>query len=172
MCWALLVPTAFSTAIVGAVGVLIMLVGGQAIFAGRMTLGDLIMYTFFVGLLAAPVVQIAQIGTQVSEAFAGLDRIREILDLPTEDQEDASRAGLPVLAGQVAFQDVEFEYDPGTPVLRGISFQVPAGSPILLGIAGSLVGHDFFVFTNVDSTETNVVYRRRDGHYGLIEPLR
>jgi len=130
--------TAFSTAIVGAVGVLIMLVGGQAIFAGRMTLGDLIMYTFFVGLLAAPVVQIANVGTQVSEAFAGLDRIREILDLPTEDQEDASRAALPALAGQVAFQDVEFEYDPGTPVLRGISFQVPAGSTVaLVGSSGS-----------------------------------
>jgi subfamily B ATP-binding cassette protein MsbA len=130
--------TAFSTAIVGAVGVLIMLVGGQAIFAGRMTLGDLIMYSFFVGLLAAPVVQIANVGTQVSEAFAGLDRIREILDLPTEDQEDAARAPLPALAGQVAFRDVEFEYDPGTPVLRGISFQVPAGSTVaLVGSSGS-----------------------------------
>jgi subfamily B ATP-binding cassette protein MsbA len=130
--------TAFSTAIVGAVGVLIMVVGGRAIFAGSMTLGDLIMYAFFVGLLAAPVVQIANIGTQVSEAFAGLDRIREILDLPTEDQEDAARAPLPALAGQVAFRDVEFEYDPGTPVLRGISFQVPAGSTVaLVGSSGS-----------------------------------
>ncbi|HTL98790.1 MAG TPA: ABC transporter ATP-binding protein, partial [Holophagaceae bacterium] len=58
--------TAFSTAIVGAIGVLIMIVGGRAIFAGAWTLGDLVMYTFFVGLMAAPVVQIASIGTQVS----------------------------------------------------------------------------------------------------------
>jgi len=130
--------TAFSTAIVGAVGVLIMVVGGRAIFAGAMTLGDLIMYTFFVGLLAAPVVQIASIGTQVSEAFAGLDRIREVLDLPTEDQEDAARAPLPALQGTVEFRDVQFEYDPGTPVLRDLSFQVPAGSTVaLVGSSGS-----------------------------------
>ena len=130
--------TAFSTAIVGAVGVLIMIVGGHALFAGRMTLGDLIMYTFFVGLLAAPVVQIAQIGTQVSEAFAGLDRIREILDLPTEDQEDPSRALLPALQGTVEFRAVQFAYNPGTPVLRDLSFRVPAGSTVaLVGSSGS-----------------------------------
>jgi len=130
--------TAFSTAIVGAVGVLIMIVGGHALFAGKMTLGDLIMYTFFVGLLAAPVVQIASIGTQVSEAFAGLDRIREILDLPTEDQEDPSRAPLPALQGTVEFRAVQFAYNPGTPVLRDLSFQVPAGSTVaLVGSSGS-----------------------------------
>jgi subfamily B ATP-binding cassette protein MsbA len=130
--------TAFSTAIVGAIGVLIMVVGGQAIFAGRMTLGDLIMYTFFVGLMAAPVVQIASIGTQVSEAFAGLDRIREILDMPTEDQEDRSRAALPAMEGRVEFRDVRFEYEPETPVLRGVSFTVPAGSTVaLVGSSGS-----------------------------------
>jgi len=130
--------TAFSTAIVGAVGVLIMVVGGRAIFAGAMTLGDLVMYSFFVGLLAAPVVQIANVGTQVSEAFAGLDRIREILDLPTEDQEDRAREPLPDLSGQVEFRDVAFEYEPGAPVLRGLSFQVPAGSTVaLVGSSGS-----------------------------------
>jgi len=130
--------TAFSTAIVGGIGVLIMVVGGRAIFAGRMTLGDLIMYTFFVGLMAAPVMQIANIGTQVSEAFAGLDRIREILDLPTEDQEDLNRAPLPAVTGAVAFEDVHFEYEPGTPVLRGISFEVPSGSTVaLVGSSGS-----------------------------------
>jgi subfamily B ATP-binding cassette protein MsbA len=130
--------TAFSTAIVGAVGVLIMVVGGRAIFAGQMTLGDLIMYTFFVGLLAAPVVQIAAIGTQVSEAFAGLDRIREVLDLPTEDQEDAARTPLPALQGAVEFRDVSFHYEAGAPVLRDLSFQVPAGSTVaLVGSSGS-----------------------------------
>ncbi len=130
--------TAFSTAIIGAVGVLIMIIGGRAIFAGAMTLGDLIMYTFFVGLLAAPVVQIANIGTQVSEAFAGLDRIREILDMPTEDQEDLKRVPLPAVEGRIEFQDVHFEYEAGAPVLKGISFDVPAGSTVaLVGSSGS-----------------------------------
>ncbi len=130
--------TAFSTAIIGAVGVLIMIIGGRAIFAGAMTLGDLIMYTFFVGLLAAPVVQIANIGTQVSEAFAGLDRIREILDMPTEDQEDLKRAPLPAVEGRIEFRDVHFEYEAGAPVLKGLSFDVPAGSTVaLVGSSGS-----------------------------------
>jgi len=130
--------TAFGTAIVGALGVLIMVIGGRAIFAGTMSLGDLIMYTFFVGLMAAPVVQIANIGTQVSEAFAGLDRVREILDMPTEDQEDASRAPLPTLEGTVAFRGVHFSYAEGAPVLKGISFEAPAGSTVaLVGSSGS-----------------------------------
>ena len=59
-----------------------------------MTLGDFVIYIVFTGLMAAPVVQIASIGTQITEAFAGLDRIREILDMPTEDDEDASKAPL------------------------------------------------------------------------------
>jgi len=130
--------TAFGTAIVGALGVLIMIIGGRAILAGTMSLGDLIMYTFFVGLMAAPVVQIANIGTQVSEAFAGLDRIREILDMATEDQEDASREPLPTVEGHLAFRDVHFGYEEGTPVLKGISFEVPAGSTVaLVGSSGS-----------------------------------
>ncbi len=130
--------TAFGTAIVGALGVLIMILGGRAIFAGSMTLGDLIMYTFFVGLMAAPVVQIANIGTQVSEAFAGLDRIREILDMPTEDQEDASREALPFVEGAVEFQDVHFAYEAGAEVLKGLSFEAPAGSTVaLVGSSGS-----------------------------------
>ncbi|HET8714826.1 MAG TPA: ABC transporter ATP-binding protein [Holophagaceae bacterium] len=130
--------TAFSTAIVGIIGVLIMVFGGKAIFAGSMTLGGLIMYTFFVGLMAAPVVQIASIGTQVSEAFAGLDRIREVLDLPTEDQEDQARTPLPAVEGRVEFQDVAFAYEEGAPVLRGLSFAVPAGATVaLVGSSGS-----------------------------------
>ena len=130
--------TAFSTAIVGAIGVLIMIVGGRAIFAGTMTLGDLIMYTFFVGLMAAPVVQMANIGTQVSEAFAGLDRIREILDMPTEDQEDLQRRPLPTVQGAIAFENVWFEYEANTPVLKGLSFKVDAGQTVaLVGSSGS-----------------------------------
>ena len=65
---------------------IMIVVGGRAILAGRMTLGDFIIYIFFTGLMAAPVVQIASIGTQISEAFAGLDRIRELMTMATEDR--------------------------------------------------------------------------------------
>ena len=73
--------TAFSTAIIGIIGVMMIIVGGRAILAGQMTVGDFLNYIFFTGLLAAPVVQMASIGTQISEAFAGLDRIRELMQM-------------------------------------------------------------------------------------------
>src|SRR5262245_63787094 len=109
--------TAGSTVIVRIVGVLMIWLGGRAIIAGEMTLGELIMYIFFIGLVAAPLVSIASIGTQITEAFAGLDRIREILDMPTEVEEDGRRASVERLAGDVVFDDVWFEYNPGQPVL-------------------------------------------------------
>jgi subfamily B ATP-binding cassette protein MsbA len=130
--------TAFSSVVIGAMGVVIITIGGNAIVGGTMTLGDLISYIFFTGLMAAPIVQIASIGTQITEAFAGLDRIRELLDTPREDAADASNSAVPALRGEVAFDDVWFEYQPGVPVLRAVSFTAPAGSTTaLVGSSGS-----------------------------------
>ncbi len=129
---------AFATVVVGAIGVLMIVVGGRAVMSGTMTIGDLFMYGMFTALMAAPVIQIASIGTQISEAFAGLDRIREIRLMATEDQEDAARAALPDLLGDVAFENVTFEYNPGVPVLKGISFVARAGTTTaLVGSSGS-----------------------------------
>jgi ABC-type multidrug transport system fused ATPase/permease subunit len=129
---------AFSTVIVGAISVLIMIVGGRAIMAGTMTLGDLVMYVVFVGLMVAPLVQIASIGTQLSEAFAGLDRIREIRSLATEDDEDEGRQPVGELAGDMLFEDVDFAYEADAPVLRGVSFHAPAGTTTaLVGPSGA-----------------------------------
>ena len=130
--------TAFSTAIIGIIGVIMIIVGGRAILAGRMTVGDFLNYILFTGLLAAPVVQMASIGTQISEAFAGLDRIRELMQMTTEDQEDASKAPLDEIAGEVAFEDVSFEYNAGTLVLKHVNFRAPAGTTTaLVGSSGS-----------------------------------
>src|SRR5687768_15260526 len=130
--------TAGSTVIIGIIGVLMIWLGGRAIVAGDMTLGDLIMYIFFIGLVAAPLVSIASIGTQLTEALAGLDRIREILDMPTEIDEDARRQGLDRIRGDVSFEQVWFEYTPGQPVLRGVSFQsAPGTTTALVGSSGS-----------------------------------
>jgi ABC-type multidrug transport system fused ATPase/permease subunit len=130
--------TAGSTVIIGVVGLLVIWLGGNSVIAGRMTVGDLIMYTLFIGLVAAPLVSIASIGTQLTEALAGLDRIREILDMPTELEEDATRAEVPTLGGDVRFEDVWFEYTPGQPVLRGVSFQAaPGTTTALVGSSGS-----------------------------------
>lgn len=130
--------TAFSTIIVGLVGVILIVVGGNAVLDGRMTLGDLFMYMIFTGLVAAPLVEIASIGTQITEAFAGLDRIREIRRMATEDEDEAQRAALGTIIGEIAFQDVSFEYNDNTPVLRNVSFVAPAGSTTaLVGSSGS-----------------------------------
>jgi subfamily B ATP-binding cassette protein MsbA len=130
--------TAGSTVIVGIIGILMIWLGGRAILAGEMTLGELVQYIFFIGLVAAPLVSIASIGTQITEAFAGLDRIREILDMPTEVEEDARRASVDRLTGDVAFDNVWFEYTDGQPVLRGVSFTARAGTTTaLVGSSGS-----------------------------------
>jgi len=130
--------SAFSTLVLGAIGISMMLVGGNAIRQGQMTIGDFVMYLTFTALITVPVVQLANIGTQLTEAFAGLDRIREIRQMATEDQEDANRAALPELRGDVEFQQVGFAYNPGTPVLTDISFLAPAGSTTaLVGSSGS-----------------------------------
>ena len=130
--------TSFSTLIVGLVGVILTLVGGRDILAGTMTLGDFFMYIFFTALVAAPLVEIASIGTQITEAFAGLDRIREIRSMATEDEEDQTRQPLGQIDGEIEFQNVSFEYNDDTPVLKHISFKAPAGSTTaLVGSSGS-----------------------------------
>ena len=129
---------AFATVIIGAIGVLMILVGGRAILTGTMTLGGFVMYIFFVGLVAAPLIGIASIGTQITEAFAGLDRIHELRAMATEDAEDASRVPLDGVRGDVVFEDVTFAYVSGIPVLKRVAFRVPAGSTTaLVGSSGS-----------------------------------
>lgn len=130
--------TAFSTVIVGIIGVILILVGGRDILAGRMTLGDFFMYMIFTGLVAMPLVEIANIGTQITEAFAGLDRIREIKRMATEDADDADRQALSTISGDVKFKDVSFEYSDDTPVLKRVTFTASAGTTTaLVGSSGS-----------------------------------
>jgi subfamily B ATP-binding cassette protein MsbA len=129
---------AFSGVVVGAIGIAMMLVGGSAIRSGAMTIGDFLLYLSMVALITMPVIQLANIGTQITEAFAGLDRIREIRTMATEDQEDTSRLPIPQVRGEVEFQDVSFEYNPGVPVLKHVSFMSPEGSTTaLVGSSGS-----------------------------------
>ena len=130
--------TSGSTVIIGVVGVVMIWMGGNDILAGRMTLGDFVMYIFFIGLLAAPMISIASIGTQITEAFAGLDRIREILNMQTEDEADAGKPALGEIRGDLRFEDVWFEYNPGVPVLKTVTFHAaPGTTTALVGSSGS-----------------------------------
>jgi ABC-type multidrug transport system fused ATPase/permease subunit len=130
--------TAFSSLVIGAVGVVIILVGGRSVVSGTMSLGDLFMYVVFTGLMATPLIQFAAIGTQITEAFAGLDRIRDVMNMATEDEEDERRAPLPIVRGEIEFENVYFEYNEGVPVLKNVSFKALAGSTTaLVGSSGS-----------------------------------
>jgi subfamily B ATP-binding cassette protein MsbA len=130
--------TSVATIVLGAVGVTIMLIGGRSILAGDMTLGELVMYIFFTGLLASPVMSIASIGTQITEAFAGLDRIREVMNQQTEMVEDSARQPVNEVRGDVKFENVSFEYEAGVPVLKNVTFHAPARTTTaLVGSSGS-----------------------------------
>jgi ABC-type multidrug transport system fused ATPase/permease subunit len=130
--------SAFGTTVIGAIAVLVILIGGRSIASGGMTVGGLFSYIFFTGLMAAPVIQIASIGTQISEAFAGLDRIRELMQMSTERDEDREREPLGPIEGEVVFSDVSFEYTADAPVLQDVTFHAPAGSTTaLVGSSGS-----------------------------------
>ncbi len=130
--------TAFGVVVIGVLGAIMTVVGGRAILDGQMTLGEFGLYLVLIGLVTAPVVEIASIGTQITEAFAGLDRIREIRGQAREDEGDKDRAPCPRIAGDVVFENVAFEYDPGRVVLHEVSFSAPAGSTTaLVGSSGS-----------------------------------
>jgi subfamily B ATP-binding cassette protein MsbA len=130
--------SAFSSLVIGAVGFVIIVVGGHSVASGQMTVGDLFMYVMFTGMMAMPLIQFAAIGTQITEAFAGLDRIREVMSMRTEDQEDSEREPLPEVEGEIEFDNVSFEYNEGVPVLKNVSFNAAAGSTTaLVGSSGS-----------------------------------
>ncbi len=130
--------SAFSTLLLGVVGVAIMWVGAHEIEAHRMTIGSFVSFTLYLGLLVGPVVQIVSIGSQVTEAFAGLERIRELRNEIAEDAGDRAREPLDRLDGRVEFHDVTFEYEKDIPVLRGISFAASPGTvTALVGPSGA-----------------------------------
>jgi subfamily B ATP-binding cassette protein MsbA len=130
--------TTLSTIVAAMIGILVIVVGGTDYIAGRMTVGQIFEYTLFVALVAAPLIQIASIGTQVTEAFAGLDRIRELRSWVPEDADDANREAAGTIVGNVKFEHVTFSYDAGTPVLKDITFDAPAGTTTaLVGTSGS-----------------------------------
>ena len=130
--------SALTALTVGGIGATLILFGGREVLSGAMTLGDLAMYALFTGLVAAPLIQVAQIGTQLSEALAGLERARELLDQPIEEGWDAGRPVVSRLAGAVHFENVEFYYNVGVPVLRGVSLDAPAGTTTaIVGASGS-----------------------------------
>ena len=130
--------TSLGTFFMGLASVLIMGYGGRLIVEGQLTVGDLFSFTLFLGFLIAPIVQMANIGTQMTEAFAGLDRTAELLSWPREDDDPLRTVSMPPIDGHIVFEDVYFRYEEDKPVLQGISFEAEPGTVIaLVGSSGS-----------------------------------
>jgi len=127
-----------STAVLGVVGALIMYLGAHQVVSGKLTTGGYVTYVMFLAFMVAPIMQLVSIGTQLTEAMAGLDRTNEIMNEGEEDSEPRRVDSLETLRGRVEFQNVEFEYEAGKPVLHGISFESQPGTvTALVGSSGS-----------------------------------
>jgi subfamily B ATP-binding cassette protein MsbA len=127
-----------STLLMGIVSITVMVVGGRLILQQRMTIGDFFAFTLYLGFMVAPVFQMVSIGTQITEAFAGLDRMHEVLQESPEDVDPERSRFLDRLRGHIRFENVTFEYESGKPVLRGISLEaIPGTVTALVGSSGS-----------------------------------
>jgi ATP-binding cassette, subfamily B, putative efflux pump len=130
--------TSLGAFFMGLASLFVMGYGGRLIILGQLTVGELFSFTLFLGFLIAPVIQMANIGTQMTEAFAGLDRTSELLSWPEEDDDPMRTVEMPPIEGEVRFEDVHFAYEEDKPVLKGISFEATPGTVIaLVGSSGS-----------------------------------
>ena len=127
-----------STVLLGVVGTVIMYVGAKQIIAGTLTVGGYFSYTLFLGFLVAPMIQIVAIGTQLTEALAGLERTREILHEQPEDELPGRTVNLADIRGEVRFEQVDFAYEAPRTVLNEVSFLAEPGTvTALVGSSGS-----------------------------------
>lgn len=127
-----------ATLLMGIVGAIVMYIGAHRIAAHTMTLGDFVTFTAFLAMLVAPIFQIVAIGTQLTEAIAGLDRTHEVLSERAEDADPSRTLNMPEIIGHVEFDNVSFSYEAGKEVLHGISFDAqPGTSTALVGPSGS-----------------------------------
>ena len=127
-----------SSTLMGIIGAIVMFMGTRQILAGKLTLGGFFTYTMFLGYLAAPLFQVVGIGTQITEAIAGLERTREVLDETPENEDPDRTVQLGPITGDVRFEDVTFAYEQQKTVLHDVSFQSQPGSvTALVGSSGS-----------------------------------
>ncbi len=124
--------------LLGSMSALVVWVGVQEISAGRLTAGDLAAFTVFSAMFVAPLFQIVDVSTQLMEAFAGLDRTREVLEETRENDDPRREVEIGPIEGRVRFENVDFSYEPGKPVLHGVDFEAePDTMTALVGSSGS-----------------------------------
>lgn len=130
--------TSSATFLIGLATVGIMGLGGYYVIQDSMTMGDLISFVLFLGFVTFPIVQMSNIGSQLTEAFAGLDRTEEIMNMAIEDDGTHRTVKVDDIKGEIVFKDVSFAYEEGKPVLKNINFVSEVGSvTALVGTSGS-----------------------------------
>ena len=130
--------TSSATFLLGLASTGIMGIGGYMIIEGDITIGDFLSFTLYLGFMIAPIVQMSNIGSQLTEAFAGLDRTEEIMNMDPEDDGTVRNIQIPQIKGDVSFQNVSFSYEEENRVIKNVSFEAPAGSvTALVGTSGS-----------------------------------
>lgn len=130
--------TSLGTFFMGMASVMIIGYGSWLMEQDALTSGELIKFILLLGFMIAPVIQMANIGTQMTEAFAGLDRTAELLSWPKEDDDPERTVEMPPIRGHLRFEDVHFQYEEDKPVLRGVSFEAKPGQVVaLVGSSGS-----------------------------------
>ncbi len=130
--------TSSSTFLIGVATTGIMGIGGYYMIEGTMTTGEFLFFTLILGFMIAPIVQMSNIGSQLTEALAGLDRTEELMNLAAEDEQVDRTIQLENVKGDIKFNNVSFAYEEGKPVLHNIDFEAPSGSVIaLVGSSGS-----------------------------------
>jgi subfamily B ATP-binding cassette protein MsbA len=130
--------TSSSTFLLGLASAGIMGMGGYFIMEGSMTYGEFVSFTLFLGFMIAPIVQMSNIGSQLTEAMAGLDRTQELMNMTEEDDSEARTIKIDKIKGDIVFEDVSFSYEENKEVLHHINFKAPKGSvTALVGSSGS-----------------------------------
>ena len=130
--------TSSATFLIGLATTGIMGMGGYYMMIGEMTTGDFLFFTLILGFMIAPIIQMSNIGSQLTEALAGLDRTEELMNMTAEEDNQNRTIQLDTIKGDIEFDDVSFQYEEGKQILHNISFKAPAGSvTALVGSSGS-----------------------------------
>lgn len=130
--------TSSATFLLGVATTGIMGLGGYKIMIDELTVGEFLTFTFLLGLMIAPIVQMSNIGSQLTEALAGLDRTEELMHLEAEASEKQRVLDLEDVRGDISFENVSFAYEEGNEVIQNVSFRVPKGTTVaLVGSSGS-----------------------------------
>ncbi|CAN5302015.1 ABC transporter ATP-binding protein [soil metagenome] len=130
--------TSSATFLLGLASAGIMYIGGRMMIEDTLTIGDFFSFTVYLGFMIAPIVQMSNIGSQLTEAFAGLDRTEELMNMALEDDGSVRTIKNDSLVGNIEFKDVSFAYEEGKEVVRNITFSAPSGSvTALVGTSGS-----------------------------------